>query len=250
MTTRPVAFGSRLRHHREQRGISLRSVADTTKIAHPLLQALERGDVSQWPQGIYRAGFIRAYAAAVGLPPGETALEFAQAFDELEPSRELSPAAPEAPASSLRLTLASITSGTSASQRTRVAALDVCVVTAAGLLVSAAGGFTPSLAIACCALVYYGGSTIWQGRTPIAAWLDADGVASAPPGVQRSSTAHRQPVELALTLAADDGRDHVHATSERRNGTDRRRRSARQDPPRHGDGVGRRATTPGRPSVH
>ena len=70
MTEPGVALGSRLRRHREQRGVSLRSVAETTKISHPLLQALERGDVSQWPQGIYRSGFIRAYAAAVAILKG------------------------------------------------------------------------------------------------------------------------------------------------------------------------------------
>ena len=137
----------------------------------------------------------------------------------------------------------------SSSQRARVAALDVCVVTAMGLLVSVPAGFSPWIAIACCALVYYAGSTIWQGRTPVAVWLDDDGEGTAPRDVQRSGSADTQPMELALTFAPDDERDQAHATRERRSGDDRRRRSPRHDPPRHSDGV-RLLTTPGTPSVH
>ena len=249
MTEPGVALGSRLRRHREQRGISLRSVADTTKISHPLLQALERGDVSQWPQGIYRAGFIRAYAAAVGLPVDETALEFARAFDPA-PAPEPHPTPSATPASSLRLMLAPTNRATSSSQRAMVAALDVCVVMAVGLLVSVPAGFTPWIAIACCAVVYYAGSTIWQGRTPVAAWLQDEGVGSAPREVQRSGNGHTQPVELAMTLAAGNGREQVRATRERRSGADRRLRSPRLDPPRHGDGERRLVATRSTPSVH
>lgn len=249
MTEPGVALGSRLRRHREQRGVSLRSVAETTKISHPLLQALERGDVSQWPQGIYRSGFIRAYAAAVGLPVDETALEFARVFDP-EPSPEPDPAPSAAPRSSLRLMLAPSNRGTSPSRRATVAALDVCLIMAAGLLISMPAGFTPWIAIACCALVYYAGSTIWQGRTPVAAWLQDAGAGSAPRETPRSDNAHTQPMELAMTFAADEARNEVQAPRERRSGAERRRRSVRFDPPRHRDGEGPLIATPGRPLVH
>jgi len=61
-------FGPHLRQQRESRGLTLKAIADSTKIRESLLAALERNDVSQWPEGIFRRAFLREYAAAVGLP--------------------------------------------------------------------------------------------------------------------------------------------------------------------------------------
>ncbi len=57
----------RLRRERERRQIALSSISANTKISVSLFQALERGDVSRWPSGIYRRSFVRAYAQAIGL---------------------------------------------------------------------------------------------------------------------------------------------------------------------------------------
>jgi transcriptional regulator with XRE-family HTH domain len=75
-------FGARLRHERERRGITLASIAATTKIAPPLLVALERGDISRWPGGIYRRSFIKAYAEAVGLDAAVLTREFLESFPD------------------------------------------------------------------------------------------------------------------------------------------------------------------------
>jgi cytoskeletal protein RodZ len=75
------SFGSRLRYERERRQINLRSIAETTKIGIPLLQGLERDDVSRWPSGIFRRSFIRSYAEAIGLDPEPVVRE----FDDLYP---------------------------------------------------------------------------------------------------------------------------------------------------------------------
>jgi transcriptional regulator with XRE-family HTH domain len=77
-----LGFGSRLRSHRERRGISLRTIAESTKIKHSLLEALERGDVSQWPRGLFRRAYLRDYANAVGLAPEPLLAEFLQLFPE------------------------------------------------------------------------------------------------------------------------------------------------------------------------
>ena len=53
------AFGSRLRTQRERRGVTLESIVDSTKIKLSLLAALERGDASQWPRGLFRRAYIR-----------------------------------------------------------------------------------------------------------------------------------------------------------------------------------------------
>lgn len=69
-------FGARVRAHRERRGISLETIAQQTKIKASLLDGLERGDISQWPSGIFRRAYVRAYAEAIGLNADEIAREF------------------------------------------------------------------------------------------------------------------------------------------------------------------------------
>ncbi|HEX7136338.1 MAG TPA: helix-turn-helix transcriptional regulator [Vicinamibacterales bacterium] len=80
------AFGPRLRHERERRQITLKAIADDTKISRSLLEALERDDVSRWPTGIFRRAFVRSYADAIGLNADEIVREFAERFpDPSEP---------------------------------------------------------------------------------------------------------------------------------------------------------------------
>ena len=80
----------RLRRERERRQIALSSISANTKISVSLFEALERGDVSRWPSGIYRRSFIRAYANAIGLDPEATAKEFFEQFPDplAEPAAE------------------------------------------------------------------------------------------------------------------------------------------------------------------
>jgi hypothetical protein len=78
-------FGARLRSHRERRGIDLDTIARSTKIGVGILEGLERDDISRWPSGIFRRGFIRAYARAVGLDPESTLKEFLEWFPDPNP---------------------------------------------------------------------------------------------------------------------------------------------------------------------
>lgn len=71
-----------LRRHREQRGITLEDISKLTKISATLLAALERGDCSRWPAGIYSRAYVRDYAQAIGLDRDETAAQFAECFCE------------------------------------------------------------------------------------------------------------------------------------------------------------------------
>src|SRR5882672_5478621 len=59
--------GARLREAREKRGVSLRQIANNTRISVMSLEALERSDLSRLPGGIFTRAFIRAYAQEVGL---------------------------------------------------------------------------------------------------------------------------------------------------------------------------------------
>ena len=81
MTAEQRAFGERLRRQRRQRDLTLTEIAASTKVGASHYAALERGDCSRWPGGVYNRAFVRAYAKAVGLDPDETAADFAECFE-------------------------------------------------------------------------------------------------------------------------------------------------------------------------
>jgi len=53
---------------RQQRGISLGEIANTTKIGVRYLEGIERGQFAALPGGIYNTSYIRQYARAIGFP--------------------------------------------------------------------------------------------------------------------------------------------------------------------------------------
>lgn len=81
-------FGGRLRQARERRGVSLRQISASTKIAVGVLEALERNDISKLPGGIFSRAFVRSYALEVGLDPDQTVRDFDARFDEQLPAEE------------------------------------------------------------------------------------------------------------------------------------------------------------------
>ncbi len=50
---------------RQNKGISLREIADSTKISMRFLLAIEEGNFDQLPGGIYNTSYIRQYARAI-----------------------------------------------------------------------------------------------------------------------------------------------------------------------------------------
>lgn len=78
----PAAFGASLRAQREARKQTLQQITEITKIATRHLQSLERGDIHQWPGGMYRRAMVRAYAQAIGLDAPETVRRFLEVFPE------------------------------------------------------------------------------------------------------------------------------------------------------------------------
>src|SRR5712691_1449983 len=73
-------FGGALREARERRGVSLRQIANATKIGMSALEALERNDISRLPGGIFSRAFVRSYAVEVGLDPEATIQDFIAKF--------------------------------------------------------------------------------------------------------------------------------------------------------------------------
>ena len=78
-------IGSRLQQAREQRGLTLRDIATTTKISMTALTAIERNDFARLPGGLFARAYVRAFAAEVGLNADEFAREYRATF-ETEPA--------------------------------------------------------------------------------------------------------------------------------------------------------------------
>jgi cytoskeleton protein RodZ len=75
------SLGAQLKQAREQRGVGLDEVAQTTKIGTRFLLALESDHYEQLPGGIFNKGFIRAYARAVGLDEEQAIADYIAATE-------------------------------------------------------------------------------------------------------------------------------------------------------------------------
>jgi transcriptional regulator with XRE-family HTH domain len=84
-STDPAA---RLRLAREQKGLSLRQVAEATKLSIRQIESLERGKVSELPGGIYRRSIIKAVAREVGLNAEQLLAEYSTLHPDHLPARE------------------------------------------------------------------------------------------------------------------------------------------------------------------
>ena len=82
--TAQADFGTELRRAREKVGVTLRAIADTTKLPMSALRALEDNRIDQLPGGIYRRAIVRAYAAEIGLDSQQVVRAFVERYpDEL-----------------------------------------------------------------------------------------------------------------------------------------------------------------------
>lgn len=86
--TTAADIGSRLRHARQQRNLSLHDAGRLTKLPIHVLEAIERNDFERLPHGIYRKAYVRTLAGEVGLDPDVVAADYAA---EYEPALEAPP---------------------------------------------------------------------------------------------------------------------------------------------------------------
>ncbi len=84
-------IGAVLREARQQKGRTLRQISATTKIAVEILEKIERNQFDGLPGGIFRRGYIRAFASDVGLDPEPIVAAFRR---QVEPPPAQSPVAP------------------------------------------------------------------------------------------------------------------------------------------------------------
>ena len=76
-------FGSYVRNAREARHLTFDEVSAQTKIKTVFWSDLEANDLQRWPrEQIYRRGYLRSYAAAIGLDPDDVLSRFAEQFAE------------------------------------------------------------------------------------------------------------------------------------------------------------------------
>ncbi len=66
-----IGIGERLRNARQALGLSLEEIENATRIRRAYLEALEHEAFSDLPNPAYVRGFLRSYAAYLGIPPGE-----------------------------------------------------------------------------------------------------------------------------------------------------------------------------------
>lgn len=98
-----ASFGEELKREREIRGISLKEIADATKISKRFLEAIERNDHKTLPAPVFTRGFVREYARYLGLNAEEMVTRYNYAAvgdDRIEQSSHLQqlvkPSSPEA----------------------------------------------------------------------------------------------------------------------------------------------------------
>jgi|CXWL01.1.fsa_nt_gi cytoskeletal protein RodZ len=84
-TAGALSFGSWLRRQRELREITLREIADSSKISLRYLEALEGDRFDVLPASVFARGFLREYAKYVGLNADEVVNHYLYAQQSLEP---------------------------------------------------------------------------------------------------------------------------------------------------------------------
>jgi transcriptional regulator with XRE-family HTH domain len=212
--TDPHSFGAWLRRERERRSITLRAIADRTKIGAGRLEALERGNISHWPGGIYRRAFVRAYADVVGLDADLVVANFERVYPSdpsaVVPLAPVSAANVEQPEMRLALVMPAVAGVTASAMKT--AGRDVACIFAFALVGLAIGGTS---GFWCCAAVAALGfhvsrvlglheSTIWRHRAehrqPAAGVTRAEVVSFT--DEQTCSTSRRMLADLSAASSA------------------------------------------------
>lgn len=160
-----------LKAARERRGITLREIAETTKIPASLFAALERSDLRCWPKGLFRRSFFRDYVRTIGLPTAEVCDEFVRLFpdDQGQVSTKGAGAVDAATgAEELRLALDTTWRGPRGSVPLRLlaAVLDGAAVILVSTALAWVAGIDPLATTAIVAMAYFTLATALFGESP------------------------------------------------------------------------------------
>ncbi|MGK2855607.1 MAG: helix-turn-helix domain-containing protein [Thermoanaerobaculia bacterium] len=88
------SLGAELRKQREIRGVSLKEIADATKISKRYLEALEQDDFPSLPAPVFTRGFVREYARYIGLNSEDMASRYSQVIGA-PPETSATPVTPD-----------------------------------------------------------------------------------------------------------------------------------------------------------
>ncbi len=82
------SFGEDLKKAREAKGVTIETVAATTKITPRYLQLVEQERFEQLPGGVFRKSIVRSYARAAGLDEDEWVARYLETTQEDNTFRE------------------------------------------------------------------------------------------------------------------------------------------------------------------
>ena len=212
-----TTLGPFLRLERESRGLTLKTISESTKVSVALLEGLEADDISRWPGGIFRRAFVRSYAQCVGLDPDDVYRRFETQY---QPPPEVVPVTPgtmqgpqpSAPAPTqwafgeIASARPDVRPAVATSQRARIrgTAADLTVAAILALSFAAAGSrlLWPVLLIA----AYYAAGVLLTGTSPMVALLSEEfgsvpiprppTDSANPPGAGRAGEHRLQPSRL------------------------------------------------------
>jgi transcriptional regulator with XRE-family HTH domain len=200
-----LSLGIWLRRERERRGVTLRQIAEQTKVAVPLLEGLEADNLSRWPTGIYRKAFVRSYAVSIGLDADEVVKRLEK---EHPPEPEATPLPAPAGSSSNRVEGGVVPAAQFHDRRPRIAhrarvigtAADLTVAIVLGLGSAAAGSrlLWPVLFIA----LYYALGVLLTGTSPMVALLSDSRDDDPTAGPRTDEPAAELPTDQARTQRA------------------------------------------------
>lgn len=125
------AFGRHLLRERELRGLTAEEVVTATRLAPAVIEAIEAGDPERMPPRGYLVGYLRSYAAAVGLDADDVVLRY-QEFAGVED--------PEPPPGAARAGARSIAGQTPQARRRILVAVTVVVLLAAAVAIGSRRG--------------------------------------------------------------------------------------------------------------
>jgi cytoskeleton protein RodZ len=77
-----AAFGEELRRAREERGMTVATICESTKVSAKHILALEAGELGELPGGVFRRGFVRSYLRVLGLEEGPWMQRFEESCRE------------------------------------------------------------------------------------------------------------------------------------------------------------------------
>jgi transcriptional regulator with XRE-family HTH domain len=187
------AFGPALRRERLKKGVSLQSIARTTKISQDLLAGLEQNDFSRWPHGIFARAYVRSYALEVGVDADSIVNDFCKWFpngdrrvDRLVRGQASiighnTSWSDDLAAGGVAADRRLLSTGgpqpnplTMPARRRLVASLiDSLIVLGVGVGVSAVAPISLAACLAACAVLYYGATLATIGCTPVTWAIEA-----------------------------------------------------------------------------